>query len=98
MEDVGFDRTGMAWNGGCRFLSWLEWLGMEEVGFDLTGMAWNEEVGFGLTGMACKKENQFCPDRKAKNGGGQFWPDLNDLDWQMSVLSDWFPQHLVRVG
>jgi hypothetical protein len=67
---------------------------MEEAGFDLTGMAWNEEVGFGLTGMAWKGESQFCPDRKAWNGGGQFWPDLNGLDWQMSVLADWFPQHL----
>jgi hypothetical protein len=63
---------------------------MEEVCFDLTGMAWNEEVGFGLTGMAWKGKNQFCPDRKAWNGGA--------LDWQMSVLADWFPQHLVRVG
>jgi hypothetical protein len=58
---------------------------MEEVGFDLTGMAWNKEVGFGLTGMAWKGESQFCPDR-------------NGLDWQMSVLADWFSQHLVRVG
>jgi hypothetical protein len=67
---------------------------MEEVGFDLTEMAWNEEVGFGLTGMAKKKESQFCPDRKAWYGGGQFWPDLNGLDWQMSVLADWFPPTL----
>jgi hypothetical protein len=70
---------------------------MEKVGFDLTGMAWNEEGGFGPTGMAWKGESQFCPDRKAWNGG-QFWPDLNGLDWQMSVLADCFPQHLVRVG
>jgi hypothetical protein len=55
---------------------------MEEVGFDLTGMAWNEEVGFCLTGMAWKEESQFCPDRKAWYGG-QFWPDLNGLYWQM---------------
>jgi hypothetical protein len=34
----------------------------------------------------------------AWNGGGHFWPDLNSLDWQMSVLADCFPQHLVRVG
>jgi hypothetical protein len=72
---------------------------MKEVSFDLTGMAWNEGVGFGLTGkMAWKGESQICSDRKAWNGGGQFWPDLNGLDRQMSVLADWFPQHLVRVG
>jgi hypothetical protein len=71
---------------------------MEEVGFDLTGMAWNEEVGFGLTGITWKKESQFCPDQKAWYGGGQFLPNLNGLDCQMSVLADWFPQHIVRVG
>jgi hypothetical protein len=58
-------------------------------------MAWNEEVGFGL---ASKGESQFCPNRKACNGGGLFWPELNGLDWHMSVLADCFPQHLVRVG
>jgi hypothetical protein len=71
---------------------------MEEVGFDLTELALNEEVGFGLTGMAWKGESQFCHDRKAWNEGGQFWPDLNGLDCHMSVLADWFLQHLVRVG
>jgi hypothetical protein len=57
-----------------------------------------EEDGFGLTGMAWKGESQFCPDRKAWNGGGHFGPDLNSLDWQKSVLADWFSQHLVRGG
>jgi hypothetical protein len=59
---------------------------MEEVGFDLAGMAWNEEVGFCLTGMAWKGKSQFCPDRKAWNVS-QFWPYLNGLNWQMSVLA-----------
>jgi hypothetical protein len=59
---------------------------VEEVGFDLTRMVWNEEVGFGLTGMAWKGESQCCPDQKAWNGG-QFWPDWNGFDRQMSVLA-----------
>jgi hypothetical protein len=37
--------------------------------------------------MAWKGESQFCPDRKDWNGGGQFWPDLNGLNRQMSVLA-----------
>jgi hypothetical protein len=68
---------------------------MEEVGFDLTGMAWYEEVCFRL---ALNGEGKFCPNRKAWNGGGLFWPKLNGLYGQMSVLADCFPQHLVRVG
>jgi ElaB/YqjD/DUF883 family membrane-anchored ribosome-binding protein len=54
-----------------------------------------EEVGFGLVS---KRESQFCPNRKAWNGGGLFWPELDGLDWQMLVLADCFPQNLVRVG
>jgi hypothetical protein len=50
---------------------------MEEVGFDLTGMAWNKEGCFGLVS---KGESQFCPNWKAWNGEGLFWPELNGLD------------------
>jgi hypothetical protein len=37
--------------------------------------------------MAWKGESQFCPNRKDWNGGGKFWPDLNGLNRQMSVLA-----------
>jgi hypothetical protein len=37
--------------------------------------------------MAWKGESQFCPDRMDWNEGGQFWPDLNGLNRQMSVLA-----------
>jgi hypothetical protein len=33
-----------------------------------------EEFGFCVTGMAC-------------NGGSQFWPDYNGLEWRKSVLA-----------
>jgi hypothetical protein len=73
---------------------------MEEVCFYLTEMAWNEEVGFGLTGTALKGKSQFCPVRKAWNRRGQFWPDLNGLDKQMSVLArrEWLGMSEVNFG
>jgi hypothetical protein len=63
-------------------------------------MAWNKFVGFGLTGMAWKGESQFCHDRKAWNGGGQFWTDMNYLDWQMTVLAclEWLGMTEVNFG
>jgi hypothetical protein len=39
-----------------------------------------EEVGFDLTGMAWNEEICFG-----------LTPDLNVLNWQMSVLAVWFP-------
>jgi hypothetical protein len=46
-----------------------------------------EKVSFGLTG-------------KEWNGGGQFWPDLNGLNRQMSVLAclEWLGMSEVDFG
>jgi hypothetical protein len=59
------------------------------------------DVAFSMPEMLWTDGSRVWPEmtrlRKAWNGGGQFWPDLNGFDWQMSVLADWFPQHLVQV-
>jgi hypothetical protein len=37
------------------------------------------------------REKVNFADQQAWNGGSQFWPDLNGLDWQMLVLADFIP-------